>query len=406
MKQDTSGAICCVVGWWPGPNDSTGIFIREHVSAIALNRRVVVIYVEVVKKGWLNFSTRSHIAMEEGIEVHRVRITTPVRRSGAAEALVRRAYRNFFREQRRKFDLIHIHVRTEVTEQVTPMAREMGLPVVLTEHNTFYHTGIRKLHEPLQSEERDAIRRWLSDPCIRRVMPVSNDLAQVLQEDFGVEKERIIVVPNVAADAFRPGSGSTSPPFRLLLAAVWRPPKDPDVFIKALKALPPGIARQCSIDWAGYGPSMPHIMERCKAELPALDIRFTGRLGKSELAALMQRAHFFVLPTTAENLPCVILESLCCGTPVISMAVNGVPELINDGNGILVPPSDPVALSDALLKALGQVPRFDRDSIARSAISRFSKVAVGKLIEGIYRSVLQVHEVGPKGIPTTASRKN
>lgn len=396
MNQHTNGAICCIAGWWPGPSDSTGIFIREHVLAIALHRPVVVIFVEVVKKGWLNFSTRSRVAMEEGVQVHRIRITSPIRRCGVANALVRRAYRNFFKQQGRKFAIIHVHVRTEVTEQVLPMARDYELPVVLTEHNTFYHTGIGKLPERRQRKERNAIGRWLSGPYIRKIMPVSADLAQVLQGSFHVDREKVIVVPNVASDAFRPGAISTPPPFHLLLAAVWRPPKDPDVFIEALKALPPGIARQCIIHWAGYGPSMPHVMERCRVELSTLDIRFTGRLEKHELASLMQGAHLFILPTLAENLPCVILESLCCGTPVISMAVNGVPELINNQNGILVPPGDPKALSEALCSGFDQLSRFNREAISRAAISLYSKNAVGMQIEEVYRSVLEEHALALK----------
>ena len=406
MKQDTCGTICCIVGWWPGQNNATGIFIREHVLAIASHRPVIAIYVEVWKKGWFNFSTRSRVATEEGLEVHHIRITTPLRRFGMAEALVRRAYRKFFRQQRRKFDLIHIHVRTEVTEQVMPMARELDLPVVLTENNTFYHTGIRKLPARQKRKQQDAIRQWLADPRIRKIMPVSNDLTEVLQENYGVDKERIAIVPNVAADAFRPGKISASPPFRLLLAAVWRPPKDADVFIKALKTLPPEIAQQCRIEWAGYGPSMPQIMEQCRAQLPELDIRFTGRVEKQELASLMQSAHVFILPTNAENLPCVILESLCCGTPVISMTVNGVPELINDQNGILVPPGDPDALSNALLSALDRLSHFDRDAISQAAVLRFSKDAVGGMIEEVYLSVINAHDAGSKSSSTAANRKN
>ena len=388
MTATSRRAICCVVGWWPGPNDSTGIFIREHVQAIALYRPVVVIYMEVLKKGWLNFGITSRVAVEQGIEVHHVRITTPLRRAGIAEALMRRAYRSFFRKQTRKFDLIHIHVRTEVTEQVMPMARELDLPVVLTEHNSFYHTGIHRLPVSQQRHQQIAIRKWLSDPRIRKVMPVSNNLAGVLHGAFGVSNDKITVVPNVAADVFRPGGERSSPPVQLLLAALWRPPKDPDVFIDALATLSPDIARQLCIHWVGYGPFMPRIMERCRTELPQLEIHFTGRLEKTELAVLMQRAHVFILPTTAENLPCVILESLCCGTPVISMAVNGIPEMIDRSNGILVSPNNPVELAEALVSCIIGTSHFDHDAIARNALARYSKEVIGAELEEVYQALI------------------
>ena len=43
------GPVLCVVGWWPTEPDVTGIFIREHIQAIARYRPVIVIHVEVVK---------------------------------------------------------------------------------------------------------------------------------------------------------------------------------------------------------------------------------------------------------------------------------------------------------------------------------------------------------------------
>lgn len=43
-------------------------------------------------------------------------------------------------------------------------------------------------------------------------MPVSQDLARVLTDDFGVPEQTITVVPNIAADVFRPAT----PPLRTL----------------------------------------------------------------------------------------------------------------------------------------------------------------------------------------------
>ena len=144
------------------------------------------------------------------------------------------------------------------------------------------------------------------------------------------------------------------------------------------------------IEWVGYGPDYALIMDRCQKELAHVDVRFPGYQDKQEMAHLMQQSHLFVLPTHADNLPCVVIESLCCGTPVVSMNVNGVPELIDATNGILVPASDPQALADALMECMRSGDRFDRHAIAEAAAPKFSAAAISEKITGIYAQVTTV----------------
>jgi glycosyltransferase involved in cell wall biosynthesis len=55
------------------------------------------------------------------------------------------------------------------------------------------------------------------------------------------------------------------------------------------------------------------------------------------LAAAYAACDLYVLPTLEDNLPNTVLESLACGTPVLSYDVGGVPEMIEDGeNGFIV----------------------------------------------------------------------
>lgn len=381
--------VLCVVGWWPSGKDVNGVFIKEHVLAIARHRPVDVLHMEIVKarRPWPVFQVVTRI--EDGLTVHRIRISTPIRRFYLADRLARHRYAKFISAHHGTgpFDLIHLHVLTDLTKEVLPIAAKLRIPVVLTEHNTFYHLGIRSLPPAESAKHQETIRQSLADPMIKAIMPVSKDLARILHQDFGAPLDKIHVVPNIAADDFVPGPPPGSAPFRIMLAAIWRPPKDHDVFIKALRLLPVEKLRGCRIDWVGHGPDHARIRERCRLELPEVDIAFPGNLDRASMANLMRRAHLFVLPTKAENLPCVVLESLCCGTPVVSMTVNGVPELIDGTNGTLVPPSDPVALANALLACMENPDRFDRAHIARSAIARFSAELVSQQIMEVYRTV-------------------
>ncbi len=383
--------VLCAAGWWPKGDQVAGIFIREHVRAIALYNDVEVIHVEVRRSKLALPRMEVDSYLDHGLPVHWVVIHTPLRRFGAYEFLVRRAYTRLLDRlgATRAFDLFHIHVRTIETEQLLRLDQWSKVPVLLTEHNSYYHLGIRRLPPDQEVLERRRIRQWLADPRIIKITPVSQDLSRVLNIDFGVEEARLEVIPNVAHEAFKPKPKPPTFPFRILLAAVWRPPKDPEVFIKAMALLPPELTERCIVQWVGYGPDHERIRQQWQREVPHIAAEFSGMLGKEDLAGAMQKAHLFILPTLADNQPCVILESHCTGTPVISMKVNGVPEMIDDENGILVPPSDPQALAKAITDIMLAKKQFHNEHIAWEAIQRYSIPKVGERFDKMYDELLR-----------------
>lgn len=75
----------------------------------------------------------------------------------------------------------------------------------------------------------------------------------------------------------------------------------------------------------------------------------------------------FVLPSLKEGLPYTIMEAMNGLTPVVASDVGGIPDLINhDKNGILVSPSDPKELSQALIQLIEN--KEKRMSIQKEAI--------------------------------------
>jgi glycosyltransferase involved in cell wall biosynthesis len=68
----------------------------------------------------------------------------------------------------------------------------------------------------------------------------------------------------------------------------------------------------------------------------------------------LHRAHFLILPSRAEALGIVLVEAAAYGTPAITTAVGGIPEIIDDGvNGIVDDFADPVALAVRIKKIIG-----------------------------------------------------
>jgi len=101
---------------------------------------------------------------------------------------------------------------------------------------------------------------------------------------------------------------------------------------------------------AGDGPLWPEL-GRLAGNL-GLDghLLFTGRLRKS--AELMSFLDVFVLPSLQEDFPQILLEAMARGRPVVAARSGGVPEVVAEGTGILVPPGDAGALAAQVIRLL------------------------------------------------------
>jgi glycosyltransferase involved in cell wall biosynthesis len=85
------------------------------------------------------------------------------------------------------------------------------------------------------------------------------------------------------------------------------------------------------------------------------NVKFVGSKINSELALEYQHSKVIVLPsiTESESFGMVLIEAMACKKPVIGSNVGGIPYVIdNEQNGLLVPPKDPQALADAIIKIL------------------------------------------------------
>jgi glycosyltransferase involved in cell wall biosynthesis len=101
---------------------------------------------------------------------------------------------------------------------------------------------------------------------------------------------------------------------------------------------------------AGDGPEAPAIALRID-ELGLGDrVRMLGTVPHAELLELYRDGQVdgVVLPSLYEGISVALMEAMAHGVPVVATRVGGVPELLQGGAGLLVPPEDPTALADAL----------------------------------------------------------
>jgi glycosyltransferase involved in cell wall biosynthesis len=106
-----------------------------------------------------------------------------------------------------------------------------------------------------------------------------------------------------------------------------------------------------------------------------------GPMGQAELSREYRRASVFclpcrVLPGDRDGLPNVLVEAMASGVPVVTTGVSGIPELVSDGaNGLLVPPDDPEALAEALM-------RLQEDRALAGRLARAGSATVRERFDG------------------------
>lgn len=358
-----------------------GVFVREHAKAVRLYDEVVVLHCAGPKAGlkrswWMEQETNKDLT--EDLPTYRVMSRpSPIPKTWYFFYLlsVWRAFRRIVTQGFRP-DIIHAHVYTAGVPAVL-IGKLYHIPVVITEQSTEFP---RKLLRGSAVWRARLAFQWADI-----VMPVSGSLKAAI-EDYGI-RARFRLVPNVVdTHLFHPGrsSNARNQLKHLLVVSLLDSSHKKGIphLIKALSKL-----RDQREDWhldiVGDGPARDGY-EELSADLGITDkVTFHGLKSKPEVAHFMRRADLFVLPSLWENLPCVLLESMASGLPMVSTRTGGTPEIVSQDVGILVPPGDELQLSKAINQMLGSLDKYDRHLIAQKA-SRYSHNSVGLAYHSLY----------------------
>jgi glycosyltransferase involved in cell wall biosynthesis len=138
---------------------------------------------------------------------------------------------------------------------------------------------------------------------------------------------------------------------------------------------------------AGDGPERGALEALSRRLSIADSVTFLGHLERDRLARVYGEAGIFVLPSLADALPNVVPEAMASGQAIVTTAT-GARELLQ-GNDLVVPPGDSVALRDALRRYLTDPPLLLRHQHrSRQAALEMSWPGVAEWTLGVYRRVL------------------
>jgi len=169
-------------------------------------------------------------------------------------------------------------------------------------------------------------------------------LANLVNRSFLNEYPVKIMPSGVNIDIFKPGTdylpiqvSDIKSKIILGVASVWDERKG----LADFKKLAPKLDENYQIVLVG-------LTEKQILDLPEKIIGIARTENVQELASLYSAADVFVNPTWQDNFPTTNIESLACGTPVVTYNTGGSPEAVDDGTGIVVAKGDVQALKMAV----------------------------------------------------------
>lgn len=133
-----------------------------------------------------------------------------------------------------------------------------------------------------------------------------------------------------------------------LYIGMMRDLKGPDLFIDALDKARQTLGRDVTAVMVGDGEDLPRYHAQAKRLGLTGKVRFMAPMPAREAFAL---AHVVVVPSRAEAMPYIVLETLAAGKPIVATAVGGIPEILGSASPALVSP-DAAEISQKMLAAL------------------------------------------------------
>jgi glycosyltransferase involved in cell wall biosynthesis len=271
---------------------------------------------------------------------------------------------------------------------------------------------IATIHHPITVDRRIAVRsvstawrklkhmRWYSflgmqrrvARALSKIITVSDCARDDISKAFNIPKDKFRIVPNgIKTDVFRPKPQINREDNRIIVT------NSADIALKGLYYLLKAIGRisknrKVKLIVIGKPKRNGGIVKLVNELGIGPSVTFTGRISEQEYIDQYARASMAVVPSVYEGFGLPAGEAMACGVPVISTTGGALPEVVGDA-GILVPPADPAALSEAITALLDNPQRARK--LGQAGYTRIQKnftwqKAAQKTVEA-YREVIRDH---------------
>src|SRR5215218_1558571 len=348
-----------ILSWEYPPLIEGGLARHVRKLSEALVEREVEVH--VLTRGGEESPARE---LREGVVIHRIREPKRPTDLGEFVAWIERMNSDMLAAgvelgDRYSFDLVHGHDWL-VANACDHLAKRFDAPLLMTIHATEYgrHQGYVDKHPQTYIH---GVERWITNRS-QRVITCSHYMREQVVDIFGVEEQRVTVIPNgidpddlpeqPAADLARLRSEFATPDEKLVLL-IGRLVYEKG-FQLALEAMPRVIEEAPGTRFlvAGSGTHEAELKRQAE-ELGLMEHgTFLGWIGDDVLHSLYRISDLCVIPSLYEPFGLVALEAMASGCPCVAADTGGLREVVPRDVGLRFRVDDAAALARTIERVL------------------------------------------------------
>lgn len=367
--------------WFPQPEKPlAGNFILRQIASVApLTTSIVLHHVDI------DFKDKCASLMDQNI------IFRPIfTQRGTSSIQMVRAYDYEVEKIIKKYgkpDLLHLHVALPLGPLAVFLSKRYHIPLLISEHWSAY--------QPQNRGGFSLKQRFFLQQVYRRashLTTVSEDLHQaIISTVSSAKKVPYTQVSNVVdVTKFYCVSSCVKTPASekkkmIHISTLEDESKNIMGILRTIKRLSM-VRRDFELDII-HDLKNEAVERFIREEMLEDCVHLLGKKSEAEVASAIQSCDFMLQFSNYENQPCVLLESFCCGKPVIATSVGGIIEIATDQNARLIAPRDEEALLQQLVYMLDHFSDYDAQKISLEATSQYATEAIGEQFMEVYRSL-------------------
>lgn len=294
------------------------------------------------------------------------------------------------------FDVIHTHMPTPWSSDWSILISKLkGKKSIITIHNDMDKPGFfKKIITEIYLNTIFRLSLYLANKIII-VNPEWKNSFKNTRWILECYNKKIVAIPNgVDINLFKK-SNKNHKKYDILFVSIldkYHEFKGFDYLMNSLKTIKKEYPK-VKLLVIGEGELKGEYYKKAKFEEIESNVEFIGKKDQDELPKYYSNSSIFVLPSIdIEGFGIVAIEAMACKTPVIVTNIIGVAKEIKERNcGIVVPPKDPKALAEAIIKLLKN-PKLAKqmgENGRRLVKEKYDWKKVAREIEKVYKEVLK-----------------